>query len=267
MLPKLKRKPEAFIQVGTIYSYMITSLIKKTILLATIVLVFISCSKDEDNSETNPTNGMTTAVFNMEVTYGTLTDQEGNIYKTVTIGTQTWMAENLRTMQYNDGTAIPCVTDNTVWSGLSTGAYCNYNNTTNIDTIATYGRLYNWHAVNSGKLAPKGWHVATDAEWTTLITFLGGESIAHGKLKELATTHWTNPNFGATNESGFTALPGGLRDDNGFFGNLGLYGYWWSDTESEANTSWFRALSYGESNESLFSYSKQFAFSVRCVKD
>ena len=246
---------------------MITSLIKKSILSAAIVLVLISCSKDEDNPEINPTNGMTTAVFNTGVIYGTLTDQEGNIYKTVTIGTQTWMAENLRTTHYNDGTAIPCITENTVWSGLTTDAYCNYNNTINIDTIATNGRLYNWYAVNTGKLAPKGWHVATDAEWTTLITYLGEESLAQGKLKELATTHWTNPNFGATNESGFTALPGGLRDNNGIFGNLGLYGYWWSDTESDTNTSWFRALSYEENNESKFSYSKKFAFSVRCVKN
>ncbi len=104
-----------------------------------------------------------------DITYGTVTDQDGNEYKTVTIGTQTWMAENLRTTKYNDSTSIPNITSASMWQNSTTGAYCNYNNTTDIDTIVTYGSLYNWYAVNTGKLAPKGWHVATNEEYSTLI--------------------------------------------------------------------------------------------------
>jgi hypothetical protein len=113
-----------------------------------IAVVFVSCAKGDDDNDSNLTNGKTTALFNPNVTYGTLTDQDGNIYKTVSIGTQIWMAENLRTTKYNDGTPIPVVLDNNEWQSLSIGAYCNYNNTSNLDTIATFGRLYNGYAVN-----------------------------------------------------------------------------------------------------------------------
>ncbi|MCB9001260.1 MAG: fibrobacter succinogenes major paralogous domain-containing protein [Bacteroidales bacterium] len=164
-------------------------------------------------------------------TNGTVTDIDGNTYITVTIGNQVWMAENLKTTHYNDGTAIPNVTDGNEWAALTTGAYCWYSNATAYKD--TYGALYNWYAVNTGKLAPTGWHVATDAEWTTLTTYLGGESVAGGKLKETDTTHWASPNTGATNETGFTALPGGYRGRGGAFGGIGGYGYWWSATEFE----------------------------------
>src|ERR1039457_6330795 len=130
-------------------------IIKNLVLVLFVILVIIACKKEKSD---NPTNGKTTAVFNSAVTYGTMTDQDGNVYKTVTIGTQTWMAENLRTTIYNDGTAISNVTGATEWTNLTTGAYCNFNNTTSTDTIATYGRLYDWYAVNTGKLAPTGWH-------------------------------------------------------------------------------------------------------------
>ena len=116
---------------------------------------------------------------------------------------------NLKTTKYNDGTSIPNVTNDTSWSNLTTGAYCWYNN--DVSYKNPYGALYNWYAVNTGKLAPKGWHVPSDAEWTTLITYLGGESIAGGKLKEAGTTHWLSPNTEATNSTGFSALPGGRR--------------------------------------------------------
>ena len=136
-----------------------------------------------------------------------LTDIDGNDYKTVTIGTQVWMVENLKTTKYNDGTAIPNITDNTSWAALTTGAYCDNINTPSIST--TYGRLYNWYAVdnnagtkvasNGGKnVCPTGWHVPSDAEWTTLTTYLGGESVAGGKLKETGTTHWQSPNTGVS---------------------------------------------------------------------
>jgi hypothetical protein len=125
---------------------------------------FSFCSKSDDPTNGNSTNAKTTAVFNSSLTYGTMTDQDGNVYQTITTGSQTWMAENLRTTKYNDGTAIANVSTNSDWTNLSTGAYCNYNNTSNEDTIATDGRLYNWYAVNVGNLAPKGWHVATNSE-------------------------------------------------------------------------------------------------------
>jgi uncharacterized protein (TIGR02145 family) len=241
-----------------------------SLLIMGVFLVFASsCQKDEDNNpaSNNPTNGKTTAEFNPSVIYGTMTDQDGNVYKTVTIGTQTWMAENLRTTKYNDGTAIPNVTDNDEWGGLSTGAYCNYNNTINTDTIATYGRLYNWHAVNTGKLAPKGWHVPSDAEWTQLTTYLGGVSVAGGKLKETGTTHWNSPNGGATNETGFTALPGGFRITYGSFFNIGDLGLWWSATESYASIAWGHVVGSNDGGVRRHNYDKELGYSVRCVRD
>ena len=223
-----------------------------------------SCKKDDDN---NPTNGRTTALFNSGVTYGTTTDQDGNVYKTVTIGTQTWMAENLRTTKYNDGTSIPLVTNDDKWSNLSTGAYCNCNNTTNSDTIATYGRFYNWHAVNTGKLAPKGWHLPTDAEWIELIDYLGGLSDAGGKLKEIGATHWNNPNEGATNETGFTALPVGYRTNDGRFFNFGFQGCWWIAAEYLSGYPLCRLVTYQHSGVGRSAMIKEMGVSVRCVRD
>ena len=243
--------------------------LKISVIIALLALVFSACEKDDDNdpSSNSPLNGKTTAVFNPSVNYGTMTDQDGNVYKTVTIGTQTWMAENLRTTKYNDGTAIPLVTNNTTWVNLTTAAYCNYKNTSNTDTIATYGRLYNWYTVNTGKLAPTGWHVPTDAEWATLTTYLGGESVAGGKLKEPGTTHWRSPNTVATNETGFTALPGGYRKNTGYFILIGTGGYWWSATENYASDVWGRAMNYIYSEVYSDDASKKLGFSVRCVRD
>ena len=213
----------------------------------------------------NGNNTIPPPVFNPNVTYGTITDIDGNVYKTVTIGTQTWMAENLKVTRYNDGTAIPNVTDNAAWAGLSTGAYCWYNN--DISHKATYGALYNWYAVNTGKLAPAGWHVPTDGEWTTLTTYLG-ESVAGDKLTETGISHWANPNAGATNETGFTALPGGHSD--GFFGFIGYIGCWWSATEYDPYSVFFRSLGLGPINGIVsrgINWNKSVGYSVRCVKD
>jgi len=238
------------------------------LVLVGVFLVFTSsCEKDDGSSMGNSTSGKTTAVFNPDVNYGTMTDQDGNVYKTVTIGTQTWMAENLRTTKYNDGTSIPNVTVDDEWTGLTTGAYCNYNNTSKTDTIATYGRLYNWHAVNTGKLAPSGWHVPSDAEWTTLTNHLGNESVAGVKMKEAGTTHWKHPNTGATNETGFTALPGGFRTSNGTFREIGYYGLWWSATEFSAVSAWFRKMDYYYSSVFRYYDDKEVGFSVRCLRD
>ena len=177
-------------------------------LLASIMLLFtlVSCSKKDDPF--NQVNNQNAA---------TVTDIDGNVYHTVTIGTQTWMVENLKTTRYRNGEAIPNITDNASWAALITCAYCDYNNIPS--NSITYGKLYNWYAVNDSRnIAPMGWHVSTDAEWTTLTTFLGGTSIAGGKLKENGTIHWNSPNVGATNETGFSALPGGYRLNSGFYG-------------------------------------------------
>ena len=249
------------------------------LIIGVCILFASSCKKANDNepalnspnSPNNPTNGKTTAVFNSSVTYSTMTDQDGNIYKTVTIGTQTWIAENLRTTKYNDGTAISNVIGATEWANLKTGAYCNYNNTTNTDNIATYGRLYNWYAVNTGKLAPKGWHVPTDAEWTQLTDYLGETGVVGGKLKETGTSLWSSPNTKATNESGFTALPGGWRGIEGSYCLVGIQASWWSSTELQTCTDcvWDRSMFYDLPIVSRNGNSgkKMAGFSVRCVKD
>ncbi|MDG1394950.1 MAG: fibrobacter succinogenes major paralogous domain-containing protein [Flavobacteriales bacterium] len=248
-----------------------TNFLSSPLLIMGVFLVFASsCEKDDDNpASVNPTNGKTTAVFNPAVTYGSMTDQDGSVYKTVTIGTQIWMAENLRTTKYNDGTSIPNITSNSEWGSTTTGAYCNYNNTNSNDTIATFGRLYNWYAVNTGKLAPTGWHVPSDAEWGQLTTYLGGESVAGGKLKETGTTHWDSPNTSATNETGFTALPGGYLNSSGAFYTIGDYGYWWSVTglDADATYAYCRNVRYNDSNvQGGYDY-KELGFSVRCVRD
>jgi uncharacterized protein (TIGR02145 family) len=199
-------------------------------------------------------------------TTGTVTDIDGNVYNTVTIGTQVCMVENLKTTKYRDGTSIPNVTDNISWSNLTTGAYCDYSNTPS--NSATYGKLYNWYAAtNAHNIAPTGWHVPTDADWTTLTTYLGGEGVAGGKLKETGTTHWQSPNIGATNETGFTALPGGIRNYNGSFDYIGSHGYWWSATESGATYAWDRLMNYGYSYVYRSGDGKELGFSVRCVRD
>ncbi|MCX6335640.1 MAG: T9SS type A sorting domain-containing protein [Bacteroidia bacterium] len=203
-------------------------------------------------------------------------DGDDNYYPVVNIGTQLWMAENLKTTKYNDGTAIPNVTVNATWAAATTGAYSDYSNTPANST--TYGRLYNWYAVdnnaatkvasNGGKnVCPTSWHVPTDAEWTTLTTYLGGENVAGGKLKETGTTHWISPNTGATNETGFTALPGGSRHYDGTYYYVGYGGYWWSSTEYSATTAWYRHMTYYNTNVLRGDYDKRNGFSVRCMKN
>ena len=164
--------------------------------------------------------------FTVSANWG-IRDIDGNAYSAVTIGTQVWMVQNLKTTKYNDGTSIPLVTDPTAWT-LGTDEYCWYNN--NAKNKTPYGALYSWYAVNTGKLAPAGWHVATDAEWAVLVAYLGGDNSAGGPLKEAGTTHWASPNAGATNSSEFSALPGGVRSGDGTFADSSGWGYWWSST-------------------------------------
>ncbi len=198
---------------------------------------------------------------------GTVTDADGNVYHTITIGSQVWMVENLRTTKYNDGTEITHTQNAKNWQASKSGAYCNYNNFSNADSIAAYGRLYNWHAVKTGKLAPKGWHVPSDEEWATLIDSLGGESVAGGKLKEAGTAHWASPNTGATNEAGFCALPSGCCDYYGSFRYLANNCFWWSSTGTKSHLAIYRSLSCNHNDSNRGEFSGQCGCAVRCVKD
>lgn len=229
-------------------------------------LAFYSCTKDEINPS-NPYNGKSFAIFNRDVTYGTLTDQDGNEYKTIKIGTQTWMAENLRTTKYRNGENIQKATNSSVWSSISSGGYCNFNNTEDYDTISTYGRLYNWYAVNdSRKIAPSGWHIPSDAEWTIMINYLGGELIAGGRLKMKESLIWMNLDPNITNESGFTAIRAGSRE-----WYTGRYDYacgFWSSTQADDQvSSWYRYLEIGYNGVMRYNPNKSYGFSIRCVKN
>lgn len=199
---------------------------------------------------------------------GTITDVDGNIYPTIGIGTQIWMAENLKTTKLNDGTSIPLITDELPWRDLTTPGYCWYNNDFNSNNI--YGALYNCNAINTGKLAPSGWHIPTHDEWEILINYLGGQSTTPNKLKELGITHWKYPN-GGTNITGFTALPGGLRGLGGGFGygfsSISYSGFWWSSTEFDTASNWSFGLASGDSGVNDSNISKKFGLSVRCLKN
>lgn len=239
------------------------------VLSVVVLLVVNGCKKHQIIEPIHPTNGKTTAIFNPNHTYGTLTDQDGNIYKTIRIGTQTWMAENLRVTHYRNMEAIPDFNENTTWRNLYTGAYCNNTITNNNDTIATYGRLYNWYAVgDSRNISPVGWHVPSNAEWMILINYLGEGTAAALKLKESGTKHWKNPLFTySNNESGFTALPGGCRTEVGLY-NVGDYGLWWTSTTSLTNMAWYREIFYDEFKSVFGNYTDAFlGLSVRCVQD
>jgi uncharacterized protein (TIGR02145 family) len=220
-------------------------------------------------------------VFNPDLSYGSLTDRDGNIYKTVKIGSQTWMAENLKTSKYNDGTDIPLITEMSYWRGRSTPAYCWYLNDES-KYKNPYGAIYNWHTVHTGKLCPTGWHVPNSEEWTTLSSYLGGDSVADGQLREAGTTHWIRNNTGVTNSSGFTALPGGFRaslltvwpyPDIDDFGNLGYSGAFWSTDTTLTNLLGQPPIQgdnfyFNDANACGISYNHKFdGLSVRCLKD
>ncbi len=194
-------------------------------------------------------------------------DFDGNIYNTVEIGNLIWMTENLRTTHYKDGTAIPLVINSGEWFKVEGAHYCWYNNDEPTYKIL-YGALYNWYAVNSEKLCPSGWHVATDEDWTSLTSLAGGGNVAGGVLKEAGTTHWQIPNTGATNQLGFTALPGGGRSGlNGAFGYIRSDGNWWSATAYSTTNSYFHSMTYDNARIIRQNADKKFGYSVRCVKN
>lgn len=208
----------------------------------------------------------------------TVKDVDGNSYKTVKIGNQVWMVGNLKTTKYNDGTSIPNVSDNTQWVNLTTGAYCNYNNQES--NVAIYGRLYNWYAVNTGKLAPAGWHVATDNDWTILENYLIANGYNFDGTKDVdkiakslcGKNNWKLSDIPGTpgavpennNRTGFTALPGGMNS-RGVFNYIGVAGFWWASTNN--NAAIMRELDYNDSGLHRLDQYKISGLSVRLVKD
>jgi uncharacterized protein (TIGR02145 family) len=207
-----------------------------------------------------------TATPQPPVVSDTMSDIDGNVYHTVTIGTQVWMAEDLKTSRLFDGTAITLVSDSATWGSSVAPGYCWYgNDSTHNGSI--YGALYSWHTVNTGKLAPPGWHVPTDSEWTVLTTYLGGESVAGGKLKETGTVHWASPNTGATNETGMALLPGGSRNYIGGWNGITTSGDWWSSTADNITKAWYRVVNSSGADVVSASWYKYIGLYVRCVKN
>ena len=199
----------------------------------------------------------------------TVIDIDGNIYHTVTIGSQVWLLENLKTNRYRNGDTIPYDTNGITAPGTIIGSRCTYNQDS--ANFRVYGNLYNWYAVmDSRKLAPIGWHVPSDEEWSILLSFVGGKGIAGGKLKETGTLHWYSPNYHASNEYGFTALPGGCRLTQQYnYYNLHGDGRWWTSTpnlEADANA-WLVAMFFNDQNVDRTFNGKVFWLSVRCVRD
>jgi len=223
------------------------------ILVLGLFLILINSCKKDDSASAGLPAGIAVA------------DVDGNYYHAVTIGSQVWLLENLRTTKYRDGTPIQEVKDNTAWTQLTSGAWCNYNN--DPANASVYGRLYNFYAVDDSRsLAPEGWHVARDDEWRTLNNFLATN--VGSKLKESGSAHWSSPNEGATNESGFTALPGGERlYFDGAFGCLRDLGFWWTSTDVGTTSAYYYTLYSEYTNLYGCTTHKPTGCSVRCVKD
>jgi len=258
---------------------------KKIISILTIVFISINVFAQTnmiiritDNSTISvPISAIDSVYYEELQNCGTVTDIDGNEYPTIIIGSQCWMAEDLKVTLYPNGDLIPNVRDDTDWDNLEDNntddAYCCYNN----DNTTDYGGLYtyaaaigdNWERDNADGqgVCPDGWHLPTDAEWTTLTDNLGGTNIAGGKMKEIGTIHWNSPNEGADNSSGFSALPNGLRDYNGSFHYLGVNGRWWSATEYGSGTAYLRLLPGSSAEINNNGSMKQNGFSVRCVRD
>ena len=222
----------------------------KLLVVPVSLFLCLSCSSEDEASSNS-----------------TVKDIDGNVYNTVSIGNQVWMAENLKVTKYNNGNPIVNITNAADWNNtVTTGAWCYWGN----DPAANddYGKHYNWFAVNDVRgLCPSGWHIPSDQEWTMLADNLGGEDAAGGKMKESGLTHWSSPNTDATNESGFTGLPGGTVGFGGFL-DLGSYGRWWASNEDVVgNYSFFVWLSYDDPYLRTSSTTKEIGFCVRCLKD
>jgi uncharacterized protein (TIGR02145 family) len=257
---------------------------KKIFFAFALISALVSCKKETTtpNNTGNNTSNSVNCIDNPKINFTSIgipigkftnciKDIDGNVYKTVTIGTQTWMAENLKVSKYNDGSLIPNITDSSKWVNLKTGAWSYYNNDATFN--GKYGKLYNFFAVapkynGNRNVCPFGWHVPTDGEWDILNTYLGEGLHNGGKMKELDTTSWKSPNTKANNESLFTGLPGGSRGFLSGFEEMGIVGVWWSSLEDSIGFAWGHYLEY-DSNDAgrYFSSYGASGFSVRCIKD
>jgi uncharacterized protein (TIGR02145 family) len=237
--------------------FLIKTLFEKYFLISVLLISINGCKKNNDNDRAP----------------ATVTDIDGNVYNTIMIGTQLWMKENLKTAHYRNGDPILTGLSDADWTQTTYGAYAIFfyptilNDTT--ANNATYGKLYNWFAVTDPRnIAPVGWHVPSDVEWTTLTNYLGGDVASFDKMQEEGMTHWTCNYSGASNSSGFTALPGGVRSSyDGSFAIINVTGEWWSTTENNAGTAWLRDMTCNNYKVFRDNGAKQAGMSVRCVKD
>ena len=277
---------EAIISFLPYYQNIIKTIKMKTInlfycLSICLLCFFITGCKDKGEPINNA------IVFNPNLTYGTVIDNSGIVYKTITIGTQTWMAENLKTTKYRNGDSILNVKSNAVWDTLTIGAQCTYNNTLNKDSILKFGRLYNWYAVNDSRnIAPAGWHVPSDAEWQILRNYLStasyntpsGDSTDNIVKSLAATTDWiynSSPGsigykLSANNNSGFTAIPSGYRTYYGLFEGIGIGAYYFGiGTNSQYSKAYYLGLVNSINYIGNWGYGgiEGNGNSIRCVKD
>lgn len=265
-----------------------------TLQLIALLFLFISiasCSPDNEDANSANDIGDNTSVTEIErhscgesdvhnssMNYGTMTDQDGNEYKTTIINGREWMAENLKTTTFRNGEEIPNTSSSTAWSELTSASWCYYNNS--VEYECPYGKLYNWYTANDTRgVCPLGWHVPTDSEWNSLVTFLdpnsnGAENadVAGAKLKSTGIDHWLDPNSGATNIVGFSALPSGDRQPDGDFEDITSLGAWWTKTQIDGDpvqyyiNYLFHDCIRSEYNDAIFNGKKAGA-SIRCIRD
>ncbi len=226
-----------------------------SLLLINFLLV-LSCEKEKN----------TVMTLKPGPVYGSISDKDGNTYKTLLIGTQTWMVQNLKTTKYNDGTLIPIISDLSSWDNLLSPGCCWDDDF--LSYKKTYGILYNWWVVNSGKLCPVGWHIPTNQEWSQMITYLGGGMIAGGMLKESSLSYWKTPNQGASNMSYFWGLPGGMvESSDSSFQRITEIGCWWTRTSHNKDMAIARVMYYSNESVQEVFYNKKCGLSIRCVWD
>jgi uncharacterized protein (TIGR02145 family) len=248
---------------------------KKIVISISLFFTLISCKKENTTTSTNNENNITDTV-KTNVAVGkqgpSISDVEGNSYKTVYIGAQHWMAENLKTSSYNDRTLIPNVTENTQWVNLTSGAWCYYENDETKNP--KFGKLYNWFTLNSNynenkNVCPTGWHIPSKIEWNLLVDNLGGELVAGGKMKEIGSQYWKTPNTSATNESLLSVLPSGSLSSGQFYNTLGKYADFWTSSVDNNGRAFALYLSYNSSEIKYHSgdYANSDGYSVRCIKD
>ena len=220
-----------------------------TLCIAIFSIAISGCEKDKTNPIPDPT---------------TVTDVDGNVYNVVRIGTQLWTVENLRTTKYNDGTMITTGLSNSSWQAATSGAYAIFEDDNTNDAI--YGKLYNWYAVSTSKLAPKGWHIPSNAEWDVLVKELGGSQVAGGKMKTTSTL-WEAPNLGADNSSKFSAVPSGYKGPSANYELLGRAAYWWASTPRNASQADYLNVDKNLAGAASNAANKTFGYAVRCIKD